>query len=130
MALVILGCTINCRFRFADCPLKQCCLSSRTKLLCLNQDTGSLLVKRQNDNPSPDSSHKGSKPCVLFVLFLLFVILVISCWFLGLNCVLIASVPDLCILFTLRHAIIRQVRRRNQGSNSKIIIWKAQRVPQ
>ena len=24
MALTILGCTVNCRFRFADCPLIHC----------------------------------------------------------------------------------------------------------
>ena len=40
MSLTILGCTVNCRFRFADCPLIHCdkanlCLFSRPLLLKL-----------------------------------------------------------------------------------------------
>ena len=42
-------------------------------------------------------------PCVLFVVWL-FVVLVISCFgFQGPIRVLIASVPDICILFTFNH---------------------------
>ena len=77
MSLTILGCTVNCRFRFADCPLIHCEISWLT---CIPLHFGNSLhshVWRYNetskeilhlDSPGRGDSNEYSLILIFFVL--------------------------------------------------------------